>query len=663
MRMKRLTSMFVSFALMLAMVTPVFAQGTTDGTIAGTATDPQGAVISGARVTARNNATGQVFTAQTTEVGAFRINNVPVGMYTVNIEVENFKTYSNPSVQVQLNRVTDLNVTLEPGAVSEIVTVTAGAAAELVETTTSQLGKSFEDRKVIELPIGQDANQLALLSPNVVTNGSGVLGQGGSVGGNRPRNNSFTLDGIDNNDISLTGPQIQPIQDAVKEFTVLTNQFSAEFGRSSAGQFNTITKTGTNSHHGDLWWYNINKHFRSLDHRFIESEAGAGRFGDEVERPRDDFNRIGGDVGGPIIKDKLFYFGAFQYQTRGTAGSTITFGAPTAQGYSILEGINGISPFALNLLRTHVAPAATQDLDENGNPATVSVLGRDIPFGQLLVLVPNFFNLYQWHANIDYNLSQNDRIYGRFFYDRLRAPLLGSPGPEFTGAQGVDNRLFSITHNHNFASTMINELRFGYRRQVASFDVPLEFPSFPAGQFPNINVDELGLVIGPNGNSPQSGITNVYQLADTLSWTKGRHQLKFGADYRNAIAPGDFLPRGRGEYSYQTLEDLLLDIKPETPGSNGLLRGVGSGFFAGNQWAIYPFIQDDFKLRPNLTINLGLRYEYTSNARDAKLQELNAISNVPADDPILQQIRQTPGLEGYFPNGIIFGEPETDKNN
>ena len=227
-------------------------------------------------MTAKNAATGQTLTATTEDNGSFRFSNVPVGTYTVTIEAQNFKTYSNPDVQVQLNRVTDVNAVLEPGAVTEVVTVTGGAAAELVETTTSQLGKSFEDRKVIELPIGQDANQLALLSPNVVTNGSGVLGAGGSVGGNRPRNNSFTLDGIDNNDVSITGPQISPITDAIKEFTILTNQFSAEFGHSSAGQFNTITKSGTNEFHGDVWWYNINKFFRSLDHRFIENEAAPG---------------------------------------------------------------------------------------------------------------------------------------------------------------------------------------------------------------------------------------------------------------------------------------------------------------------------------------------------------------------------------------------------
>jgi hypothetical protein len=647
--MKRYTSLILCLALTLTCLAPVFAQGTTDGTIAGTVADAQGAVIGGAKVTAKNNATGQVFTVTTVDNGTFRINNVPVGAYDVSIEIASFKKYVNPNVQVQLNRVTDVNAVLEAGAVSETVTVTAGAAVELVEKTSSQLGKSFEERKVIELPIGLDVNTLALLSPNVVTNGAGVTGQGGSVGGNRPRNNSFTLDGIDNNDVSLTGPQIAPIQDAVKEFTILTNQFTAEFGHSSAGQFNTITKSGTNDLHGDLWWYNINKYFRSLDHRFKEQIAAGAQ---PDRRPRDDFNRVGGDIGGAIIKDKLFYFGAYQYQTRGTAGATATLGAPTAEGYARLSTISGVSPFTLGLLRNHVAPAPFAT-------GSVSVLGTDIPVGQLLVLVPDFFNLHQWHTNIDYNISQNDRLYGRFFYDRLRRPLLGQPGAEFNGSLGTDNRLFSLTENHNFSANLINEFRFGYRRQVQSYDVPLEFSDFP-GQFPNLSIDELGLFIGPFGDAPQSGIANVYQGSDTVSWTRGRHQMKFGTDFRNVIAPGDFLPRGRGEYAYASLERYLQDLKPD--GSNGGLRGVGSGFFAGNQWATYSFIQDDFKFRPNLTFNIGLRYEYTSNARDASLQKLNSIADVDANDPVLQSIRQRTGL-ALFPDGLHFRTPKTDKNN
>src|SRR5262249_12645170 len=575
------------------------------------------------------------------------------GTYTLTISAQNFKTYSNADVQVQLNRVTDVNATLEPGAVSEIVNVTAGASSDLVETTTSQLGKSFEDRKVIELPIGQDVNALALLTPNVTTQGAGVLGAGGSVGGNRARNNSFTIDGIDNNDISVTGPQIAPIQDAVKEFTILTNQFTAEFGHSSAGQFNTITKSGSNDYHGDVWWYNQNKHYNALDHRFKESEADAGRNGDEVKRPRFDFNRIGGDFGGQIIKDKLFFFGAFQYQTTGTAGSSQSFQAPTAEGFATLSSIPGVSPFVLIILKQHVSPAPAAK-------STVDVLGRSVPVGDLVVLVPSFNTLHQWHANIDWLPTESDQVRGRVFWDRFRSPLAGTPGPEFQGNEAIDNRLVSITHVHNFSPSLLNEFRFGYRRQVFAFNVPTQFSDFPKGDFPNFDIDELGLFIGPDSNSPQSAIANVYQGVDNVSWNRGSHQFKFGVDYRNAVAPSNFLPRGRGEYAYASLEDFLTDIKPT--GSNGGLRGVGSGFFAGNQWALYGFAQDDWKLRPNLTINLGIRYEFTSNARDVQTQNLNKISDVDANDPALQAARSTTGLN-IFPDGIHFRTPKTDKNN
>ncbi|MFY9557551.1 MAG: TonB-dependent receptor, partial [Blastocatellia bacterium] len=282
--------------------------------------------------------------------------------------------------------------------------------------------------------------------------------------------------------------------------------------------------------------------------------------------------------------------------------------------------------------------------------------GRDIPVGQLAVQVPSFNNLYQWQANVDYNLSDNDRMYGRVLWDRLRSPLTGSPGSEFTGDIAVDNRLVAFTENHNFSSTLVNELRLGYRRQVAAFNVPLQFATFPKGEFPNIIINDLGLQIGPDGNSPQSGIANVYQGYDALSWTKDKHQFKFGFTYYNAIAPTIFLPRQRGEYQFENLENFLSDLKPEFA-----LKGVGSGSFAGNQQAYYFFAQDDYKWKPNFTLNLGVRYEYTTNARDAALQEFNKISDVDANDPILAQIHKE--LPGFFPNGIQFRTPKTDKNN
>ena len=646
--LKGATSLLAVFLLLSWGLAPVFAQGTTDGSIAGTVADQQGAVVGGAKVTVKNNGTGQTFTATASDTGTFRINNVPVGLYTVTIEGQNFKTYSNADVQVQLNRVTDVNATLTPGVVSEVINVTAGAAAELVETTTSQLGKSFETRQLIELPISGDQNSLALLAPNVVTKGAGVLGSVGSVGGNRPRNNSFTLDGIDNNDITVTGPQVAPIADAVKEFTILTNQFNAEFGHSSAGQFNTITKTGTNALHGDVWWYNQNKNLNALDHRLKESASAAGENGDQFKRPRFDFNRLGADAGGRIIKDKLFWFGAYQYQTTGTAGSTIEFTVPTAAGFNILQGV-ATSPFNFNILKTHVPPAGTQT-------GTTTAFGRTIPTGDLAVQVPSFSNEHQWQANVDYNMSDNDRMNGRVLWDRTRSPDTGSPGSEFTGSFVLDNRLYAFTENHNFSSTLINEFRFGYRRQVFGVVVPLTFSDFPGGEFPNIIINDLGLQIGPDGNAPQSGITNVYQGVDNLSWTKGKHQIKGGVTIYDAIAPTIFLPRQRGEYQFENLQDFLSDLKPAFA-----LKGVGSGSFAGNQRAYYFFGQDDFKLRPNFTINMGVRYEYTTNARDAALQGFNKVSNVSASDPVLATIHQK--FPGVFPNGIEFRTPKTDKNN
>src|SRR5262249_50733971 len=190
---------------------------------------------------------------------------------------------------------------------------------------------------------------------------------------------------------------------------------------------------------------------------------------------------------------------------------------------------------------------------------TLDVLGTSIPAGNLVELVPSFNTLYQWQANVDYTVSAKDQLRGRFLYDRFRAPLPGTPGPEFLGTNGTDNRLFSLTEVHNFSGNLLNEFRFGYRRQVFAVTVPTKFADYPKGDFPNIDIDELGLVIGPDGNSPQSGIANVYQFVDNVSWARGRHQFKFGADFRNAIAPSDFLPRGRGEYDYNSLESFLQD--------------------------------------------------------------------------------------------------------
>jgi hypothetical protein len=652
------SSLFHVFSLVLALVLTLptvpnaKAQGASDGSLAGVVNDPSGAVVAGAKVTARNNATGQTLNATTSDVGSFRINNAPVGTYTVTVEAANFKKYINSEVAVNLNRVTDLTVALEPGRITEEVNVT-GASSELIETTTSQLGKSFDGKTIVDLPTGfADANQLALLSPNVVSQSSGVVGFGGSVGGNRPRNNGFTLDGVDNNDPTLTGPQIFPIADAIAEFTVLTNQFSAEFGHSSAGQFSTVTKSGSNNFHGGAWYYAQNRNFNAFDVRDKDAIASGSA---PDRKPRFDYNRVGGDFGGRIIRDKLFYFGAYQYQTQGRAGPTNAVLTPTAAGFDLLSRISGVSPFSLNILRSHLPASGTAI-------TTSSVLGTNVPIGQFNLLVPDFFATHQFNINIDQFKGTTDSFRYRFSYDRTRLPDVGQSGPEFTGTTRIDNRLFSLTEIHNFGANKINEFRFGYRRQNFLLGVPeTPFPDFPSGIFPNIEIDELGVNIGPNGCAPQGQITNLYQYADTFSWTKGRHQMKYGLDVRNTIAPAIFLPRSRGEYDFATLSEFLSDVKPT--GANGGLRGIGSGVFAINFHSIYWFVQDDIKLKPNFTLNVGLRYEWVGNARDMKLQNLNRIADVEANDPGLIAARNLLRRPDYFPNGIHFREPKTDKNN
>lgn len=596
----------------------------TDGAMNGKVTDDSGATVAGATVKVTNKDTGQAFSVTTDESGVFRLKYLPVGRYQVTAEASGFKTTQADDVAVSLNQIVDIAVTLKPGEVSEVVTVEGGDV--LVDTTHSTLANTFDARKVVELPsLNNSQLELALLAPNVVSQAGGTAGEGGSVGGNRPRNNSFTLDGVDNNDTILTGHVIDVIPEAVAEFTVLTNQYTAEFGHSSAGQFNTITKSGSNEFHGGATWFNNNRNFNALSHLTKEA-ISRGDLPDR--RPRFDFNRLAGYLGGPIIKNKLFFFGAYQYDTTGTDGTASSFLTPTAAGFAQLGSIRNVSPFTLGLLKQFTIPASSPS-------GTVTVGGAEIPVGTVNFLNPDFKANHTFNINIDQALGA-DQIRYRYNYAKSTQPNNGDGNPIFNGALAQLNQLASVTYIHSFSPAVINEARVSYRRKSNSFTVPNQFVNFP-----NIAFDDLGYTFGPQAESPQGETTNSYQYVDNVTWIRGKHTFKFGAEFRNIISANGFLPRGRGEYDYATLEEFLFDQKPS--GFNGALKGVGASVFAANRKSIYWFAQDDFRVTPSLTVNLGLRYEYYSLFRDEKLQALNAIANVP---------------------GVIeFGVPKTDKNN
>src|SRR5581483_6160128 len=289
------------------------AQRTT-GTLRGQVLDPQGAVIPSAKVTATNQATGVASTAQTTSAGTYNFPALVPGRYTVSVEAAGFKSYLKHDVPVLADQENVGDAQLQLGATSETIEVQGGSVE--VQTTSSTLNNNYNANDVVNLPnaggaLNGSPLNLAVLAPNVTAQPGGVQGVGGSVGGTRPRDNNFNIDGVDDNNLGVTGPNSTVIPDAVAEFTLQTNQFSAEYGHSAGGQFNLVTKTGTNSWHGSGEWYAQNRNLNSVDnltHKAISDGTIPGV-------PTYDNNRFGGTLGGPLVKNRWFIFGAYEYTT------------------------------------------------------------------------------------------------------------------------------------------------------------------------------------------------------------------------------------------------------------------------------------------------------------------------------------------------------------
>src|SRR5258708_3330729 len=273
--------------VMLACSALTNAQQTT-GNIRGVVKDPNGAVVSGAKVTITNSQTNVAATTQSGDTGEYQFNNLLVGSYKMSVEAPNFKTLTLNDVKVQLNQTIDIPASLTVGATGETIEVSAGGA-ELVDTSTTTLSKAFSERQVVELAqtaTGLGVYNLALIAPNVSSTGGVGVGQGGSVGGQRPRNNNFVIDGVDNNDKAVTGPQVYISPETVSEFSLLSNQFSAEFSHSTGGQFIAVSKSGTNNYHGSAYAFLRNRHLNAMDS--LDKASGFTR----QDQPRADYGRF-----------------------------------------------------------------------------------------------------------------------------------------------------------------------------------------------------------------------------------------------------------------------------------------------------------------------------------------------------------------------------------
>ena len=643
--------------LLVALVGIVLAQGqVTTGTVRGVVTDPNGAVVPNAKVTITKKSNNNTFTTQSSDRGTFEFTSLLSGSdYTVTIEAQSFKVLTLTDVNVSLNQITDLPAQLTLGAIGETVTVTT-AGSELVDTTTNTLSRAFTERQVVELAqtnvggaFGGGVNNLALIAPNVASSGGVGVGSGGSVGGQRPRNNNFMIDGVDNNDKSVTGPVAYVSPEVVQEFTLLQNQFSAEFGRSNGGQFVTVTKTGTNDFHGSVYTFVRNRFLNALDTRQIEDGFVRERnVSGKKFLPRFDFFRGGGNIGGPIYlprfgeggpslysgKNKLFFFSSFERLHVGFASVPGGITALTAAGLATVAGAPGVSATNLQVYREFVPVAATNNAgsiffcsvrpDLNGLcPGSV----LSLPIGTIdLPPQPQFNRQNNFVLNIDYNQSARTQHRGR--YNHTNNEGVGLAGlPIFNESVPFKTRLFSYTLLHTFTPDVTNETRLAYRRSDASFPVTtsFRFPGLTDTTFPNINLSDLGVNIGPNGNFPQTGIENNYQVVNNLSWVKGNHSWKFGGDFRQVISPQTFTQRARGDYDYSESQFYFYDLRPDFTAQ----RSVGDVVYYGTQKIMYAFVQDDWRLRPNLTINMGVNWSYQEPPKGTQLQELNAISSVP----------------------------------
>jgi hypothetical protein len=658
---KSLRFSILLFSLLTLCVGITFGQAIS-GNLVGTVSDQTGAVVANAEVTATNVGTSASAVAHSNSTGEYRFDNLPVGTYKITVKAQGFTTFVEQA-DVELNKTGTRNARLTPGAASETVEVTG--AAPMIDTSTAQLQSTFDPQYSQDLGLtsaggaGAGVLNLSLLTPGV-TNGSSMGdGVGPSVGGQRPRDNNFTVEGVDNNNKSVTGSLITVPPEAVENFTLLSNQFNAEFGHSSGGQFNTTVKSGTNSFHGSAYEYFRNRNLNAVDETWVQQGL--------TSNPRFDSNRFGGTFGGPIIKNKLFFFTNFERNPVGfisVGGGAVQ--TPTAAGLAAMGADPSLNTTNFGIFKQYVPLATTPSgcITYNGttnsgatklgtNPYSAPANGTcgagTVEVGNVSIVPAAWQSWTNFVQSVDYNMSDKDQIRGRFIYNKENlldnAAQLGT----FFAPYSITYELINASEYHTFTPNITNEFRVGFNR----FDenIPAGNFSYPGlDAFPNITLFDLGngLNVGPDGNAPQFTIQNFYQFVDNVSIVKGKHNLKIGAEYRWYISPQGFTQRSRGDYEYNATQVYLEDFAPDNFGQ----RSTGSSTYYGNEKAIYFYANDTWRLTPHLTLNAGVRYEYTTTPIGENRQTLNELSNTPGI--LVPQAGNMP---------LVFSAPQAPKNN
>jgi outer membrane receptor protein involved in Fe transport len=580
---------------------PAFAQ-LTRGSIAGTVNDDSGAAIPGAQVTVTNLDTNISRTTTTNESGFYRVPALDPGRYSVKVEKTGFESILAEDLTVRTAQETTYDPSLKVGRVNEVVSVSAQAEGVELNKTAPTIGLTSTSRQAVELPLSaaRNINNLAVLSPNAFR---GPGSSGISVNGQRARNNNFTIDGSDNNDISVTLPTSTVIPEAVQEFQVQTNAFSVEFGRNSGAQINVITKSGTNEFHGNVFEYYRGSALNALD--TLEKRSG-------LKRPaRFNRNQAGGSIGGPIIRERLFFFGALQadrIRTGATPGPTIRI--PTPTGFAALSTVplraaSGGVPAQTQASRQAVLNALGFLRDVHAQNPTFTSLRNDtvngvaIQTGLVNLAISQPQNIWNWITKVDGKLGENDSFTVRYLYDKPVSVNVASNtqfGSLFAGNQNILDQNAAVSETHVFSPTLLNEVRLSYIRRNLGF--PENDPTSPTTTISGL------FTIGGASNFPQGRIQNSYQLSDTVSWQLRQHSLKFGLDYRHIRLFNQAAFDSKGTFTFNNLADYLNNF------AFSYQQALQESSFDARQNQQFWFVQDDYRVTPTFTLSLGLRYEY-----------------------------------------------------
>jgi outer membrane receptor protein involved in Fe transport len=708
-----------AFCILLA--SPCTRAQSTGGRIRGTVTDPTGAAVTGAKVTLTNQATNVARTINTETDGDYLFLEVPVGTYQIEVAQQGFKHYTRKGFALDLNQVLTIDIALQLGSTAESIEVTG--APPVVDTVSTQLGAVVNDRSSTQLPLNQrDVYELLQLQPGVQSQLGNDLFFGSdragvvTVNGGRGRSNNYTVNGGDGNDLFVNLPAIEPSPDSVEEFRVISNSFDAEYGRNSGAVINVVTKSGTNEFHGSVYEFFRNDVLNA--HAFTFTPA---------PKPPFKQNQFGGTLGGPIRKDKTFFFGSYEGRrvVKGIDSQPVTVPTATELG----GDFSTESPFAGTLTDASVAnvlnnrpgcaaavaaqgglPIAAGNkwggtYDTNGNllspgiftnfstkvdnqiptqcfdPVAVSLMkyvpGAGGANGTIVTVPKNRDRGDQFQIRFDHALNNNQKtsIYYYFDDDNTIDPFakfqsFGDPQGTFPSNYATRTQQINGSHTWTIGSTAVNEARFSYFREgQLKFNTPINTNAVTAScgsgsaapfcftgtsdtplvtnggtplgtnkdygihsglpnpgtveGVPAITIGGTGLLIGnnPGGQLPQTG--NTFQFADNYSKIIGNHSLKFGGDVRYQKFDQFLIFDINGSYTFATGSGGANDLNTTDAYPNYFL-GLSNSYLQGSanhelvrSTSVYLFAQDSWKIRPNVTLNYGLRWEVNTPLTDS----------------------------------------------